>query len=94
MLDNAISRAAGVHPVEAARGAAMLGTRPSFPPRRKPSPTVQQLRSLCTKCWDADPGKRPSFEEVVAELEAMLEALPKHSHFNQATQGAACCGVQ
>ncbi|XP_051138640.1 protein kinase and PP2C-like domain-containing protein [Andrographis paniculata] len=34
-----------------------------------------RLQSLIQKCWDADPDNRPSFEDIVFELDAMLDSV-------------------
>lgn len=80
-----------MNPVEAARGAAMLGKRPAFPPRHKLSSTQLRLRALCELCWDPEPDSRPSFEEVVNTLEALLRTMPPHAPFSQSQP---CCAVQ
>ncbi len=60
-----------------------------------PTRRAQKLRELVTKCWDGDADKRPSFEEIVAELEQMLEGLPKHGVFRkgQTPDNTGCCVV-
>jgi len=84
---------AGVDPVEAARNAAMLHVRPSFPPRNKLTPVEQKLRDLVTACWDPDAEKRPTFEEIVSKLEELLKELPKHQYFVKGQQPGDCCVV-
>eukprot|EP00877_Chromochloris_zofingiensis_P012895 jgi/Chrzof1/785/Cz01g28220.t1 len=83
----------GHDPVDAARQAAMLGARPSFPPRKTVSPMMQDLRKIVEDCWNPDPESRPSFEDVVNRLEAMLKALPKHSPYTKPSD-QGCCVVQ
>lgn len=81
---------AGQDPVEAARSAAMLGARPTFPPRRNLTPVQIELRDIISCCWAADAETRPTFEEVIARLEALLTQLPKHQYYNKPN---GCCGV-
>mmetsp|Transcript_70199 Transcript_70199/g.183988 ORF Transcript_70199/g.183988 Transcript_70199/m.183988 type:complete len:304 (-) Transcript_70199:116-1027(-) len=42
------------------------GERPSFEPHLRPSDAPEGLIPLAHQCWDMDPAKRPSFEEVVS----------------------------
>ena len=49
-------------------------------------------------CWERDPAKRPTFEEVVNRLKAMLasgECWQRQGHVNreQPTGGASMCAV-
>ncbi len=53
---------------ELAAAVAAEGLRPMLPRRCPPG-----LAALLGRCWDADPGRRPSFAAVRAELEALLE---------------------
>jgi hypothetical protein len=45
------------------------------------------------RCWDGDAEKRPTFEEVVAELEEMLKSLPQHQIFIKGQAPGDCCVV-
>jgi hypothetical protein len=36
---------------------------------------LQQLAVLMKACWAADPGDRPSFKDIVPQLDAMEEEL-------------------
>lgn len=47
----------------------MEGMRPVFCAPAVPGPYIQ----LAHRCWQADPAQRPSFEEIVALLEAVME---------------------
>lgn len=86
---------AGQDPVDAARQAAMLCTRPGFPPRRQLSAMAKELRGLVEQCWDPEPEKRPSFEDVITLLEALLKRLPPHTtHSGSSSGGGECCSVQ
>jgi hypothetical protein len=38
---------------------------------------LQQLVRLMKACWAADPGDRPSFKDIVSQLNAMEEELVK-----------------
>jgi len=40
------------------------GERPSFEQHLKPADAPDGLIALAQRCWDADPAKRPAFEEV------------------------------
>jgi len=59
------------------------GERPPIPPlvvqttpeRRRvcrPQPAPDRFVALMTRCWDADPRNRPSFPEILDELDAVL----------------------
>lgn len=54
---------------------------------------AQDLRKIVEDCWNPDPESRPSFEDVVNRLEAMLKALPKHSPYTKPSD-QGCCVVQ
>ncbi len=47
-----------------------------------------------TACWDGNPEKRPSFEDIIVKLEALLKDMPKHSPFTGGSGAGDCCGVQ
>lgn len=88
---------AGSDPVEAARAAAMQGTRPTFGPKTKISPVQAELRSIVTECWSADPDKRPTFEALIPRLESLLATMPKHAAYatkaGGGSGGGGCCTV-
>jgi hypothetical protein len=42
---------------------------------RKELKVLQQLAGLMKACWAADPGDRPSFKDIVPQLDAMEEEL-------------------
>mmetsp|Transcript_33425 Transcript_33425/g.73919 ORF Transcript_33425/g.73919 Transcript_33425/m.73919 type:complete len:522 (-) Transcript_33425:758-2323(-) len=84
---------AGVDPVEAARSAAMMGSRPIFPARRQLGDTEKKLRQLVMDCWDGDAEARPTFESIIARLEEILKTLPKHTVFSKPNQDCANCVV-
>lgn len=79
-------------PIIAAREAATIGLRPSFP-NRVLSEADAALRRLVTDCWDGDPEKRPSFVEIITRLEELLKKMPKHEIF-KGGGGGECCTVQ
>uniref|UniRef100_A0A7S0UV82 Protein kinase domain-containing protein n=1 Tax=Polytomella parva TaxID=51329 RepID=A0A7S0UV82_9CHLO len=91
---------AGQDPIEAARSAALEGSRPTFPPRRQLDPTHRNMRQLITQCWSPDPEQRPSFEEISQILETELSKLPKHQPFSKdfltggGASGGCNCSVQ
>lgn len=88
----------GVDPIQAARNAAMHRMRPTLVPLQ-PSPVKEvreALRKLVEQCWDHDPNQRPAFDDIAAQLEALLEKCgprkqPKMG--SSAQQGSACCSV-
>lgn len=41
------------------------------------SGTPSYLPSLIQRCWDADPLDRPSFDDIIVELESMMEHLTR-----------------
>lgn len=51
------------------------GRRPTLPPN-----TPTSLRSLITSCWDADPKKRPSFSEILEQLDHVLVDVVVQDH--------------
>jgi len=46
------------------------GVRPGFPRNAEDAGLSAQMQSCLTRCWDADPTKRPTIDEVVEMLEA------------------------
>lgn len=84
----------GTDPVEAARQAALFDKRPQFHALSPPSHPMAAVREVMEACWDPDPERRPSFEEVVDRLEALIERTPRPD-FGAAGGGASgCCTVQ
>uniref|UniRef100_A0A0A9E3D6 Serine-threonine/tyrosine-protein kinase catalytic domain-containing protein n=1 Tax=Arundo donax TaxID=35708 RepID=A0A0A9E3D6_ARUDO len=53
-------------PLQAAVGVRQ-GLRPGLPKKAHP-----KLLDLMQRCWEADPSNRPSFPDVLAELEDLL----------------------
>jgi len=51
------------------------GRRPTLPPN-----TPTSLRNLITSCWDADPAKRPSFKEILEQLDHVLVDVVVQDH--------------
>ena len=51
---------------------------------------MQALKDLVVRCWDANPEKRPDFEEVISILDALLKTIPRE----QSSGGGGCCTVQ
>lgn len=47
----------------------MSGARPTLPPDMP-----HEYRRLCEQCWATDPDDRPSDDDIIRELEAMLRA--------------------
>ncbi|XP_008243692.1 PREDICTED: serine/threonine-protein kinase STY8-like [Prunus mume] len=56
-------------PLQAALGVRQ-GLRPDLPSTGHP-----KLLELMQKCWDADPSNRPSFSDIIAELEYLLQEV-------------------
>ena len=46
--------------------AVLSGRRPIFPPNTDCPPEFKQLLEMC---WDTDPAKRPSFEQICTQLQ-------------------------
>ena len=83
-LDGGVPFTKKVHPLDAARRAALLHARPGWgmgatskglrrAPRPPPPPA---LRALVEACWRPDPAARPDFAEICRRLEAALAELP------------------
>jgi serine/threonine protein kinase len=51
------------------------GRRPALPPN-----TPTSLRNLITACWDASPAKRPSFKEILEQLDHVLVDVVVQDH--------------
>ena len=84
LLDGGVPFTKKVHPLDAARRAALLHARPGWgmgatakglrrAPRPPPPPA---LRALVEACWRPDPAERPEFGEICRRLEAALAELP------------------
>lgn len=43
--------------------------RPNFPPG-----TWTNYQSLAERCWSSDPAERPSFDEIIPQLQQLLDA--------------------
>ncbi|XP_034227014.1 serine/threonine-protein kinase STY17-like isoform X2 [Prunus dulcis] len=56
------------------------GLRPDLPSTGHP-----KLLELMQRCWDADPSNRPSFSDIIAQLECLLQEVQEIS---EATNGA------
>ncbi|BFG40713.1 hypothetical protein CerSpe_269880 [Prunus speciosa] len=66
-------------PLQAALGVRQ-GLRPDLPSTGHP-----KLLELMQRCWDADPSNRPSFSDIIAQLEYLLQEVQEIS---EATNGA------
>ncbi len=51
-------------------GLVINGGRPVLPDKKMLCPT--SLRSLCEQCWDQDPARRPTFEEIIVLLNTQV----------------------
>ena len=80
----------GTDPVEAARGAALYDRRPKFFCLAAPNHPLADVKAVIEACWDPDPERRPSFEEVVARLEAVLSTQPRGAGGGDGGGGCAC----
>lgn len=58
----------GMQPMQVGIAVLQQGMRPPIPPKC-PAPLAKLMRA----CWDSDPNRRPSFEQLVQALEAMPE---------------------
>ncbi|KAL2601814.1 hypothetical protein AAZV13_10G188500 [Glycine max] len=65
-------------PLQAALGVRQ-GLRPELPKNGHP-----KLLELMQRCWEAIPSHRPSFNEITAELENLLQEMEKDSEANGA----------
>ncbi|KAG5068145.1 hypothetical protein JHK85_000522 [Glycine max] len=54
------------------------GHRPSF----RGKGYIPELRELTEQCWDADMKQRPSFIEIIKQLEKIKENLPSDHHWH------------
>ncbi|XP_023930110.1 tyrosine-protein kinase receptor Tie-1-like [Lingula anatina] len=55
----------------------------------KPKHCTPELYRLMTWCWERDPGRRPTFEELVVHLEKLLrEEVTTHVDLNQLSENA------
>jgi hypothetical protein len=86
---------AGEDPVEAARQAALFDRRP---PLRvlggegggSSKAWAGPVRRVIEQCWDPDPERRPTFEEVVVSLERVLAKVPRPDGGGGGGGGCAC----
>ena len=85
---------AGTDPVEAARSAALYDKRPPFYVMASPTHPLAEVRAVIEACWDPDPERRPSFEEVVTRLETVLARLPRPAEGAGGAGGGCACVVQ
>ncbi|KAI9074506.1 hypothetical protein K1719_020068 [Acacia pycnantha] len=63
-------------PEQAAFAASQKNVRPPLPPE-----CPLAFRSLVTRCWAANPHKRPHFDEIVSSLEGYSESLKEDPDF-------------
>ncbi|UPR02700.1 serine/threonine-protein kinase [Chloropicon primus] len=59
-------------PIQAAIGVAKHGVRPKIP-----QSCCSQMARLMEQCWESDPDKRPTFEEIQRSLEDAMENVSK-----------------
>lgn len=50
----------------------------------------QALKDLVVQCWDADPEKRPNFEQIIIILEGLLKKIPREP----SSGSGGCCSIQ
>ncbi|CAL5224575.1 g7281 [Coccomyxa viridis] len=67
-----------LHPVEAARRAAMNHARPVWGKtcNRFGKVVPEEVKQLVEECWDPQPHKRPAFPVIAARLQKMFDAMP------------------
>lgn len=55
--------------------AVVAGERPTLSSQEMDDPETEVLRSLMMACWNDEPAERPSFEEIVKELEGLSNTV-------------------
>lgn len=86
---------AGMDPIEAARQAALYDMRPQFISLAQKSEKDTQggIRRLMERCWAPNAEERPTFEEIVDELEIVLAELPRVRRGSGSGNSNECCTV-
>mmetsp|Transcript_596 Transcript_596/g.1914 ORF Transcript_596/g.1914 Transcript_596/m.1914 type:complete len:473 (-) Transcript_596:716-2134(-) len=88
----------GLGGVDAAVAATMHNRRPDFS-----NNTRADIQDLLKRCWSGDPKLRPSFTEIIDELDKIQSTLPPTTlkeigiggpHPLTADEGSGCCTVQ
>jgi hypothetical protein len=54
------------------------GGRPVWGEQKDGPGPPPAYRRLAVQCWDADPAKRPTFEQIVSTLQAVTEEAEKY----------------
>jgi len=70
----------GTKPVQAAYNAAKSGVRPTWKILNLLPKSAHVLRTVIEHCWAEDPGRRPSFEQIVDALENIIVNMPEEDH--------------
>jgi hypothetical protein len=73
---------AGCHSGAVVERVVLRGERPPVPTNMPP-----QYALLMQRCWDPDPSKRPTFEQVVACLELLLDNLTSSESEGRISEG-------
>ncbi|KAJ3671397.1 hypothetical protein LUZ60_007476 [Juncus effusus] len=68
-------------PLQAALGVRQ-GLRPIIPENTHP-----KLSELMQRCWDSSPSKRPSFSDLISELQELLDQIQERGESSQSSQG-------
>ncbi len=50
---------------------------------------VQALKKMVRSCWDANPEKRPNFEDVIKVLDELIRQMPRET-----STGGCFCSLQ
>jgi len=88
---------AGEDPVEAARQAALFDRRPALrilggEGKEGGRGWSKPVAAVIEQCWDPDPERRPTFEEVVVVLEGVLKKVPRPDGSGGGGGGGGVCG--
>ena len=83
---------AGIDPIEAARQAALYDMRPQFVSLAQKTEKDLEggIRRLMERCWSPNGEERPTFEEIVEELELILAGLPRNRHGSSGGSNGCC----
>jgi len=66
----------GTKPIQAAFDAAQQGRRPDWRIVNSLPEPANKVKALAERCWDSEPMRRPTFEEIADHLDEILAATP------------------